>query len=465
MMGTVSQNSRFLLLILAFGFVAMVWDLSYNSPYHDEALNIRMGRQVLAGESCPACAQNTGSVIIQPVIAAVGDAAGGILGARMMGVLFGLGLTVVLYATSRRLLSEKHALLCAALFLFSGPALYLSKLATYDIIAAFFLGLSFMLIVQAEKVSKRVSWLLLLCGSLSLLLAAMSKYVVSVFVVPLIILVLCRQRPSRALLFFIIPFAAGAFLYGYLALYPVWGSLSGSVGGVYSESQKSLYSVSSWTIRWVAMPYLLATFALFHSTLGKKALLLILLSTPIILLHIITGAEQSVNKNVIFALVFLVPAAAIGVDHMGSLFSGTATSGWVKPFFTATVLIVLWAFGLQEMRWLERQYPDLTPVISFFREQGHDNMTVVIDSDFGDATYAYALENRFPHAKFVPITEFMRAQWGMPDFIILDGYYEKKPLREKAMEYISANGYRLLRTFSIKLSWGLKNVSIFGRQA
>src|SRR3989338_8711623 len=94
------NNSRFLPIILLYGLVAIAWNLDYNSVYHDEALNILMGRQVLSGLSCPGCAQNTGSVLIQPVLAAIGDFFWGLRGARAVGILFGLGLTAIVYFTA-----------------------------------------------------------------------------------------------------------------------------------------------------------------------------------------------------------------------------------------------------------------------------------------------------------------------------------------------------------------------------
>lgn len=469
MTGTIAQNSRFLWVIIAYALIVTVWNLDYNSPYHDEAVNIRMGRQVLNGEACPSCAQNTGTVLVQPIMAAMGDAAGGIYGARAIGIIFGLGLTVAVDRISRVLLSEWHAFLATMLFVFSGNVLYLFKLATYDIVAAFFLGLSFMLILKAEKAGARSAALLLLAGSVSLFLAAATKYTASVFILPIALFALLRQKPSRSLPFFILPLVVCVAAYWYLALYPVSETVTGSVKGVYQESHVPLHTLASWTLRWVAMPYLLAVFGMFHSEKWREALLLTVMSLPVILLHLVTGAEQSVNKNVIFALVFLSPAAAVGIDHMGNLFTRNMPNGWVKPLFTFLLMLVIWAFGLQDLRWLERQYPDISQVVSFFREKGHDNMTVVIDSDYGDSAYAYLLGRDMQGVKFIPISVYEKEtirnpNLAPPDFFMLDDYYKKNSLREKAIDSIRSGGYTLVREFRIKLSWGEKNVGIFARR-
>jgi hypothetical protein len=49
-----SHKNRLLLAILLYRLIITASGLDYNSVYHDEALNILMGRNVLAGEHCPA---------------------------------------------------------------------------------------------------------------------------------------------------------------------------------------------------------------------------------------------------------------------------------------------------------------------------------------------------------------------------------------------------------------------------
>lgn len=466
----VSSTKRLFWILLAYGFIVTVWNIDYNTPYHDEVLNIQMGRQLLQGKPCPSGAWSDGTALIYPVLAAVGDAAGGIYGARAVGLLFGLGLTFVINRISRLFLSELHALLAATLFLFSGNVLYLFKLATDDIVAAFFLGLSFMLILEAEaKGALRSGALMLLGGSISLCLAAMTKYAVSVFIVPVAIFALLRQKPSRTLPFFVLPLLLSVTVYWYLAIHPAGEFISESIRDVYAERQVMHGSLVSWTVRWVALPYLLAFFGTMHTEKGRETIFLILMSLPVILLHLVTGDERSLNKNVIFSLIFLTPAAAVGVDQMGNLFTRNMPSGWVKPFFTFLLLLVVWAFGLQDLRWLERQYPDSSPVVSFFRAKGHDNMTVATDSENAGATYSYLLGDSFPGARFVSITEFekeaIRNPFTVPpDFIVLNDYQEKGALREKALDCIRSGGYIQLRQFRTKLSLGEQTISIFARR-
>lgn len=463
-----SRNGS-LFLLLAYGFLITGVNLYFSSPYHDEALNIQMGRQVLGQDACPGCAQNTGSVAVQPILVALGDMVAGIWGSRALGIFFGLSLTGLIYAATATLIPRTQALFAATIFLFSGPTLYLSTLATYDIVAAFFLGLSLFCLLKARTTVRHGdNWLF--SAGIALFLASITKYVVIVFAPLLIVYLLLGKNRLRGIISFVIPFLFLIALYILFALYPVLDTIRGSALSVYTESQVSGSQLASWAFRWVAMPYLLAIFGMFHEKYGRIALVFTILSTPVILFHLVTGAEQSVNKNVLFALVFLAPAAAIGIDHLGNIFSFNAAMNWVKPFFTVILFVILWAFGLNQMRWLQGQYPDLAPVIEYFRHDGKDGMTVLIDSDFGDAVYSYSLEKEFPRARFRSIAEYSNAHPSlasaeiMPDYIILDDYYTKKPFRQKALSYIREGGYSLSKNFILKLSWGEKTVSIYRRR-
>ncbi len=462
------QNNRLLLIILAYGFVAIGWNLRYGSAFHDEALTILMGHQILEGQSCPGCAQNTGFIYIQPVLAAIGDSLGGLYGARAVGIFFGLGLAWIMYMIGRTLFSEKAGLLSALVFLLTGTSLYLSKLATYDIIAAFFLGLSFLLIVLSEK---RQSPLWLLAGAVALFLASITKYVVPVYIGPFLIYVFWRQKFSRALLSFFLPLFILLALYGYLVLYPMREALAGNFSFIYHNSRVPFSLLSSSTLRWLLMPYLLATFGAFHREHGGKALILIALSTPIVFFHLLSGAEQGVNKNVLLAIVLVTPASALGVDQMGSLFSSNIRSARVKAFFISLVLVVIWVFGINELRWLERQYPDLSEVIGFFKEKGFDGMTVVIDSRYGDpdCIYRYHLEKTYPRARFFSMSRLdLQEQSDLldkvePDFLMLDEYYGVSIFREPAMVRVQKN-YSIVKDCKMHLSWGVKDIKIFRRR-
>lgn len=482
------KNKCFLCIILLYGLIIIAWNLNYSSASHDEALNILMGRYVLKEYTDPhifnvklpnemelgieqgMIPQHTGSVMIQPVFAALGDYVGGLPGARSVGIFFGLGLTVIIYRIASILFSKNNGLIAAILLLSSGTLVYLSKLATYDIVSVFFLGLSFLLILISEKhpsFSRSGIWLLL--GATSLFLSAITKYVAAIYILPFLIYVFWRHKFSNALLFFLVPLTFYIFIYVNLALIPAWGHLAGSTTGLYKEGKTVISVLTERLYQWLAFPYLLAGFGIFNKNFRRSSIIsLIILSTPIVLLHLLSGDGRSLNKNVIYSIIFLIPAAAIGVDKMASIFSMNTHSTWVKPFFMSAVLIIVWVFGIQELRWLERQFPNLSPVIRFLAKEGFNGMTVVIDSKYGDPQYMYyySIEDVYPKARFSSMSRLDNKEKEdlltreKPDFLILDEFYGGKYLSYAALQLVR-QGYASVGNFDLPLSWGIQKVRIF----
>jgi hypothetical protein len=467
------KTSRWLLIVLAYGLIITASDLNYSSVFHDEAISIFMGRNVLLNSRCDdLCLQSTGSVLVHPSLVALGDAFGGLYGVRAVSAIFGLGLALIMYSTGRTLFSEKLGLISAMLFLFTGTALYLSKLGTYDIIAAFFLGLSFLLVLKSEK--KKASYhgnLLLFAAAISLFLGSITKYTLSIYILPFLIYVFWKHKIPKGILYFLLPLTILISAYIHAAIIPAWNYLSGTATSPYKEGLLPPLEIASRIFRWLGLPYLLAVFGTFSAERRLNAITCIVLSSPIVLLHIITGDGRSVDKNVIFAIVFLIPAMASGVDAMGSIFSTNISSDWVKPFFTTAVLVVVWVFGLHDLRWLERQYPDMSPVIGYFKSTGFNGMTVVIDSVYGepDYIYRYSLEDMYPAARFISTSHITQQEEEQmldrvrPDFIMYEEFYGSKSFHNAALKYVGQE-YSFVKDFKIPLSWGPQEVQIFRRR-
>ena len=210
-----SSHRRLLLCaILLYGLIVSLVDLDYNSVFIDEAFQITMGQEIIAGEPCLGCPHHTGSVMIWPVLAALADSVGGIHAVRILNVLIGLALTVIVYATAATLFGGSLGLIAAALFMFTGQTLYLMKLGTYDMIAAFFIGASFFMFVVSASVG--APWhrnLAIVFGAAALFLAAITKYLLPVFVPSLVLYVLFTHGIKRTALFCVLPLAVLGALY------------------------------------------------------------------------------------------------------------------------------------------------------------------------------------------------------------------------------------------------------------
>ncbi len=457
-------------LILLYGLLITALNIDFTSVFVDEAFHINMGHQFLGGDPCPGCPFATGSVLIHPVLVAVADSIGGLRGARGLNILLGLALVFCIYVTGKSLFNIKTGLLAAAIFMFSGQTAYLMKLATYDMTAAFLLGCGFMLIVVSIKAGPgKQGNISLLTGSIFLFLAAITKYLIPVFVPPIIVYIWYKHGFSRTLFWSAAPILALAALFYFYAPYSPHAEVMGQIRDVQSESNISFMLLADRTFRWLSLAYLLSVFGMFHKKHGKSVVILFALSTPIILIHLLTGAEQSVNKNILFSLIFLAPAAALGVDRIGNIFSMRSTSRSLRHFFTIAVIIVFWTYGIYNLRWLEKQYPDITPMIEFLDENGFDGMTVIMNGWDSDI-YTYSLGSKYPNARYIHITEaFQTDESGTmtsvdADFIFCeDNYYGRMHPCRNYHDFIK-DDYKLLEHYLFELSWGRTDTRVFGRR-
>ncbi len=91
----------------------------------------------------------SGAPVIYPPLAAVADNLGGLTAARVLSLVFMLGATVLLWASTKRLFGARAAFFAAALFAVLGPTLHLGAFATYDALAVFLIALAAWLVVRA----------------------------------------------------------------------------------------------------------------------------------------------------------------------------------------------------------------------------------------------------------------------------------------------------------------------------
>ena len=132
--------------------LALVWS---NTAYIDEADYLWVGhlaiRNWLHGAPWPAALVKrmlSGSPVIYPPIGALADNVAGLAGVRILSMLFMLGATILLYLATSKLFGRSTAVIAAALWALSEPALRLTY-ATYDPLSVFLTTLSAWLVIQA----------------------------------------------------------------------------------------------------------------------------------------------------------------------------------------------------------------------------------------------------------------------------------------------------------------------------
>ena len=488
MTGKAHRDTLLTALILVYALAVMCWGLFKDPLAPDEAKNIFMGRHVMSGStlSCPPPALNTsagaieglmcaysGSVAIAPLAMALADIPAGIHGARLIGVILCLVLVVVVCRTGNTTLHGRHGLIAAAAFVFLGLPLQLSASANASVFAAFFAGLSLMLVEgNTESGWEKRQGFILLAASLSFAAAAITSYVAAVFAVLFVPFVFLRYRFFTGSLFFFMPLLVVMTLYGYFAAFPAWPALQDTLELYLSGWGMIPSSRFEYVFGWLAMPYLLATFGIFNEKGGKNSFFLMVLASPAFLIPFLSLKAGDIHTAVFISLVFLAPAAALGVVHMGELFSYNNEMSLVKPFFMTAILTIIWVFGIQQIKELRWERPDLSAAVSFLHQRGDACSTILVDSDYGSPEYVYRyyLEKNTPPARVIQITRGDgKARVDMvktmrPDYIVIDDYHSIRSFNRACSDY-QAQGFILAATYQMSLSSGAKNIRIFKKGA
>src|SRR5580658_2457993 len=116
------------------------------TAFGDEALYLSAGHlewsHWLHGTQIPAYPTwFSGAPVIYPPIGAIADSLGGLTAARLLSLVFMLGVTCFAWGTANRLLADKRAaFFAAALFAALAPTLHLGSFATYDALALLLLA-------------------------------------------------------------------------------------------------------------------------------------------------------------------------------------------------------------------------------------------------------------------------------------------------------------------------------------
>jgi hypothetical protein len=116
------------------------------TAFGDEALYLSAGHlewsHWLHGTQIPAYPTwFSGAPVIYPPIGAIADSLGGLAAARLLSLVFMLGVTSFVWGTAIRLLAdERAAFFAAALFAVLAPTLHLGSFATYDALALLLLA-------------------------------------------------------------------------------------------------------------------------------------------------------------------------------------------------------------------------------------------------------------------------------------------------------------------------------------
>jgi Dolichyl-phosphate-mannose-protein mannosyltransferase len=141
------------------------------APYSGEALYLSASHAGW-GPLFEQTASLPGVPVLYPPIVSVFDTIGGLIGARLLSLLFMLGATALVYLMGDRMFGQLSGLLAALLFAVCGIIVHLGAAATFDPMALFLLVLA---LYAAIRMRDGAVWWVLLCPA-ALAAANAAKY-------------------------------------------------------------------------------------------------------------------------------------------------------------------------------------------------------------------------------------------------------------------------------------------------
>lgn len=297
-----------LLMILAVGWYLRALNSSYCSAYMDESVYVLYGRMFLARHfEAPIDQPLRWSFgwYLWPIMAAIADKVGGIVGVRQLAAILGTVTVGAVYGFVRRLFSPAVGLASAALFAIVAPAIYNSRIATRDSGSLFFFALGLWAYTRAFQENRKRDWL---AACVSFFAAFLCKYVIALFFPFLVLLALWKKfRPT---LFFAAPLSALSAGYAFFYRHDLAALLA------YGASYNSLRAPASevWTIYfrnrldlWIIAA--LACLALIGHTRRRISALLFLGAALFLAFQWKTRADYDFWKHAAYALLLLIPPA------------------------------------------------------------------------------------------------------------------------------------------------------------
>jgi hypothetical protein len=261
----------------------------------------------------------SGAPVGYPPIGAIADSLGGLTAARLLSLVFMLGVTSLAWCTAIRLLNDKcAAFFAAALFAVLAPTLHLGSYATYDAPALLLLAAATWCAVRVRGSEHAARWVV--AAGVLLALANATKYATALYDPTVLCVTFLSSWPDGGRVAFrraaLLAGTAAAVLAGLLALGGT-GYLTGirltTTGRVHGTDTASLVFADSWS--WTAVVLVPAVAAVIVCAVRRRwpqALLLAVLALSALLAPADQARIQtttSLNKHVDFGAWFAAIAA------------------------------------------------------------------------------------------------------------------------------------------------------------
>lgn len=327
----------------------------------------------------------------------LGDAAGGLVGARLVAGLLGAGALGFAYAAARTLFGSKRIAAWSALLLaLQAPLIAASRTASAEVVALFFFTGATWLFLEGMN-RRTVGWLLCMLGSVSFSVAVLSSYAV-LALAPVVLLIVAARRP-RLIFPSVLPSAVLLADYAHRHWADLQLLFANQLARI-SSLPPSRASIA-WEAASLIGPLLVLALAGLVMQVTRtgtqwRALrlhgFLLLLALPLPALHLLANDGTALAPHLLYPLLALAPLAAWFLHRL-------ARRNLVLPLALAAIIGGL---GVKQSGALARAYPDLRPVIDYLRPRIGPTTTALSEDGF---VLRYAFPE-MPGRNFAELTYF-----------------------------------------------------------
>ena len=395
-----------ILTVQALLSLRLVWS---NTAYIDEATYLWGGHLEIAhwlhGTSVPPFQTwLSGAPVIYPPIGALAVSIGGVVGARILSLVFMLGVTALLWGISLRLFGSRAAFFAAAIFAVLGPTQFLGALATYDALALLLMATATWCVVAARD--HRDSTVLIVLAAVVLALANATKYATTLFdpvVVALAALVIADKRGTKPALG-----RAGYLAALVAALVAALLALGGPLylsGVMYTTLARAAGDNSPLLVlensaKWVGVVWVLAWIGVImcvrRGTRAQVMLLAVLATAGLLApmeqarIHTIT----SLHKHVDFGAWLAAPAAGYALAQLSRISKHRSLNALAAAFVAVVAVVPAGMVGLAQAKILYNGWPNSAAVMTRLTALTRDYPGQYLAEDYDIP--AYYLESSVP---------------------------------------------------------------------
>jgi hypothetical protein len=425
----------FSLIVIAALAVRFI-NLNYNSAFNDEAIYVVLGKLgAFQGDWWTYNAQSwmAGQPFIYPTLSAMAYVTDGIVGSRALNVFFGVLEIEAIFIITYLLAKSKPqverltaALIAAATIGGSAVGLYVSRLATYDMLSFYllFMGILFLLIAQLRNVNLG-RWYFL--AMVSILLSFFTKIVVAAYI-PIIVIYsgyMARKLKGEQWHFWKVYFAGPLAICMLAFLYFNWVPLQNyihSQAGRDDSSYSKILSIYWENSKFEWMLWAVASIGLFIKCQWKLWLSWTLLALVILSLHLFSRRWPTLDKHTFLSITFLFPLIGIGFSNLIFAFK-LKVWRYGLASIAVTALLSFWISSYSLLPSYNNLWHNANPMLTYMHD--HTNTGDKVLAEVGAAAILANYDHNFP-ANTVTFDYFeYKHETGQPAYLhaIKDGYF------------------------------------------